>query len=75
MSRRKYFMVKGSGSFPFHLLSRDECFPANVLEAEKITLSCPTVAPEQQVMLCTQMDGAPRGVLWREAKWPIQLIE
>lgn len=75
MSRRKYFAVKGCGSFPFALLSRDECFPANVMEAEKITLACPTVAPEQQITLCTTTDGAPRSQLWRDARWPIQLIE
>lgn len=75
MSRRKYFAVKGKGNFPFKMLSRDECYPASVTEGEKIALACPTVAPEQQITLCTTMDGAPHHSLWREAGWPVQLVE
>jgi hypothetical protein len=73
--RRRYFQVRGNGSFPFRLLSQDECYPANTAEAAKIELACPTVAPEQTIMMCTVMEGAPHTSLWRAAKWPVQLVE
>jgi hypothetical protein len=73
--RRRYFQVKGNGSFPFRLLSQDECYPASTLEAEKITLACPTVASEQAIMMCTTMEGSPHHSLWKQAKWPVQLVE
>lgn len=72
---RKYFTVRGSGSFPFKLLSQDECYPATLAEAIKIELACPTVAPEQMIVLATSLEGAPHPQLWREAKWPLQRIE
>jgi hypothetical protein len=70
MARLRYFTVRGCGSFPFKLLSTDECFPANVLEAEKIELACPTVAPEQSITLATARGTFNPGG-WKLAKWPI----
>lgn len=74
--RRKYFTVVGKGSFPFVMLSRDECYPANTAEAEKILMSCPTVtSQEYQITLATTKEGAPTGQMWRAHKWPVTLIE
>lgn len=75
MSRLRYFTVTGRGNFPFKLLSRDECFPASLLEADKIALACPTVASEQSITFATGLVGAPHGSLWAEAKWPVQRVE
>jgi hypothetical protein len=70
MARLRYFTVRGSGNFPFQLLSRDECFPASLTEADKIALACPTVAPEQSITLATAR-GTFTPSAWKEARWPI----
>jgi hypothetical protein len=74
MSRLRYFTVRGSGNFPFNLLSRDECFPANTAEAERISLACPTVAPEQSITLATAR-GTFTPTAWKEARWPVIAAE
>jgi hypothetical protein len=74
VSRFRYFTVRGSGNFPFELLSRDQCFPANVVEADAIRMACPTVADERTITLATaRMDG-PTTVLWQQARWPVIAI-
>lgn len=71
----KYFSVRGSGSFPFDMLVLSRAWPASDSDAEKITLACPTVAPEQVIHFATQHDisGLIMG-LWREKKWPITTL-
>lgn len=73
--RRRYITVRGKGNFPFIMLSRDECFPADATEAGKMYDACPTVAPELTITLATYKQAPPSGTLWRDLKWPIQLIE
>lgn len=66
-----HFSVKGNGDFPFHMLAASKAYPADAHEAQKIALSCPTVAPEQTIWLETTR-GYPIPPLWKENKWPIQ---
>lgn len=67
----RHFAVRGSGSFPFHLLARDQCWPATEHEAQKIVLACPTVAPPQLIVMATDRTF-PSADAWAQAKWPIQ---
>lgn len=72
MSRLRYFTVRGSGNFPFVLLSQDECFPANILQAEFVQLSCPTIADERTIVLASARGaGVPNHAAWKLAKWPV----
>lgn len=69
---KRYFTVVGSGGFPFDMLARCECWPASSIEATKITLACPTQAPEQKIVLATQKETSGHDAgLWQAAKWPI----
>jgi len=72
MARLRYFTVRGSGNFPFEMLARTESFPASIVEANKIRMSCPMVADEREVTLA-QLPGTVRlGTEWAEARWPIK---
>ena len=66
------FKVTGSGSFPFEMLTLSECFPATLVDAEKITLSCPTVASEQRITMATYREPSSTEIReWGAKKWPI----
>lgn len=72
MVRIYRFLVVGAGSFPFKQLFRDQAWPASEADAELIELSCPTVAAERTICLASHAEPNPR--LWREAKWPVKVI-
>lgn len=71
--RRYYFQVTGKGDFPFHLLSIYKAYPVDLHAAHRIALSCPTVAPEQNIWLETTV-GYPNSRMWEENKWPITAL-
>lgn len=67
------FTVAGCGSFPFEMLWLSCAWPASKVDAEKIGMACPTVAPEQEIALVS--NRKPEGALlagWREAKWAVR---
>lgn len=66
------FQVTGRGDFPFHLLAVSKAYPVDAHAAHRIALSCPTVAPEQQVWLESSVQPNPK--LWANDKWPVQKI-
>lgn len=70
----RYFTVKGSGNFPFEMLSRSEAFPASTSEGEKIRRACPTVTDTAiEITLATEK-GMIQDRAWAQAKWPIQKV-
>lgn len=71
MPSLRYFTVRGSGNFPFELLSRDECFPANVLQADALRMSCPTIADEREIIMASARRESPTHSAWKVAKWTV----
>jgi hypothetical protein len=73
MSQRIYwFTVVGKGNFPFAMLHLSQCWPSNAENAEKITLACPTVAPEQRINLASHKKPTTTDYqLWSTKNWPI----
>jgi hypothetical protein len=69
-----YFCVCGKGDFPFHMLAISKAYPVDAGEAHKIALSCPTVAPEQFIVLESR-DYPDAFSLWAKEKWPIVRIQ
>jgi len=67
-----YFSVTGSGDFPFVLLAICQAWPVDADEARKISLACPTVAPEQTISLASRSE--PNANIWKVSKWPIRKI-
>jgi hypothetical protein len=74
MARLRFFSVRGNGSFPFEMLYIDSCFPSSLADAEQIALACPTVAPEQTIMLASHALDPPSIRVWEEKKWPIKYV-
>jgi hypothetical protein len=72
----RIFRVRGTGSFPFEMLHKAQCFPASLADAEKIALSCPTVAPEQTIALAS---SSSKGLFslaeWEAHKWRVVRID
>ena len=68
-----YFCVTGKGDFPFSMLAVSKAWPVDAHEAHKIALSCPTVAPEQNIWLASN-SGYPNSQLWAKENWPIKQI-
>jgi len=71
-----YFMVEGSGNFPFDCLRAAQAWPATSEDVERLVLACPTQAPPQRIMFATHK--AREGIypnLWREKKWPVQWVD
>lgn len=68
-----FFRVTGCGSFPFGLLAACKAWPHDGHEANKISLACPTVAPEQSIWLESHV--SPNIKLWVNAKWPITQMQ
>jgi hypothetical protein len=63
------FQVTGNGDFPFVMLSISKAWPVDAHAAHRIALSCPTVAPEQNIWL--ESRHLPNASLWRKEKWPV----
>jgi hypothetical protein len=68
-----YFRVTGKGDFPFHMLAISKAWPVDAHAAHRIALSCPTVAPEQEVWL--ESRNSPNPKLWENEKWPVTRIQ
>lgn len=70
--RRYWFEVAGSGNFPFGMLAMCQCWPMNEEMCNRISLACPTVAPEQKIIFVTDRPFAHAEYeCWRLSKWPI----
>ena len=69
--RLRYFTVKGSGNFPFEMLCSNQCYPANIVEADKIRMSCPTVADERSIVFACDAMEPVRVAAWAAVKWPV----
>jgi hypothetical protein len=63
------FQVTGKGDFPFSMLAASKAYPVDGREAHKMALSCPTVAPEQNIWL--ESTKQPNSRLWAMEKWPV----
>jgi hypothetical protein len=72
MVRRYWFSVRGAGDFPFRMLSVCNCWPATNNDAHNIALACPTVAPEQTIILASDKKLESKEIkLWNETKWQL----
>lgn len=71
----RYFVVRGSGSFPFGMLRLSQAWPATNEDAKRMDLACPTVAPVQDIHFATRQElTGPIMEKWKEKKWPVERI-
>jgi hypothetical protein len=73
MVRIYRYYVRGAGKFPFAMLWADQAWPASADDAEKITLACPTVAPEQIIGVASH--AHPNTQKWKACGWPVHRVD
>ena len=72
--KRTWFVVSGSGTFPYDMLRYDECWPTGDTSELSICSHDPDYIEKREISMCTESSG-PTVDRWRSFGWSVSKIE